>query len=142
MNAEHQNASTSSGMTVLQNSIIEHNILAVSKLYENIRFDQLAKILGINAIQAEHLASSMIESSRLNASIDQPAQIVIFQHTAANENTNDSSASKLKQAGNRVLSNWDAQIGSICSAVDSAAQRILLHHPHYAAQLTQQQQNT
>ena len=32
---------------VLQNSVIEHNLLAASKIYQNIRFDQLGFLLGI-----------------------------------------------------------------------------------------------
>lgn len=45
---EHQKADTSSNRTVLQNSVIEHNLIAASKIYHNIRFDQLGTLLGID----------------------------------------------------------------------------------------------
>ena len=76
---EHQKAATSSSRTVLQNSVIEHNLLAASKIYQNIRFDQLGTLLGIDAAEAEKLASSMIEQQRLKATIDQVESLLEFQ---------------------------------------------------------------
>jgi COP9 signalosome complex subunit 4 len=44
---EHQKAMTGPAgkqKTVLQNSMIEHNMLAASKIYNNIKFDQLVRV--------------------------------------------------------------------------------------------------
>lgn len=46
---EHQKAATSSSRSVLQNSVVEHNLLAAAKIYHNIQFDQLGSLLGIDA---------------------------------------------------------------------------------------------
>ena len=37
------------GYTVLEKSLIEHNILVISRIYMNIRFEEIGKFLGINA---------------------------------------------------------------------------------------------
>lgn len=69
MLSEHQRADTSSGRTVLMNSMIEHNLLAGSKIYRNIRFDQLGTLLGIEpyevgSTRTHRLASSHQPSNR------------------------------------------------------------------------------
>ena len=76
---DHQKADTSNKRTVLQNSVIEHNLLAASKIYRNIRCNELGTLLGIDANEAEKLASSMIEQGRLHATIDQVQALIEFQ---------------------------------------------------------------
>jgi hypothetical protein len=41
------------GMTVLQNSMVEHNLLAASRIYTNIKFEQLAALLCIHQKEAD-----------------------------------------------------------------------------------------
>ena len=43
----HQKATTSDGSTILDHAVIEHNLLAASKLYNNITFDGLGALLEI-----------------------------------------------------------------------------------------------
>ena len=43
----HQKAFTSDGSTILDHAVIEHNLLAASKLYNNITFDGLGALLEI-----------------------------------------------------------------------------------------------
>ena len=43
----HQLAQTADGSTVMAKAVIEHNLLAVSKLYENISTTALARLLGL-----------------------------------------------------------------------------------------------
>ena len=80
---EHQNAVTKNGLTVLQNAIIEHNLFAASKIYNNIRIDELARLLNISPRQTEEIAASMIEQRRLNGTIDQVAGIIEFAEGSA-----------------------------------------------------------
>jgi len=108
---DHQKADTGSGRTVMQNSVIEHNMLAASKIYRNIRFDQLAILLGIKADEAEALAGSMIEQQRLKASIDQVESLLEFQ------------------SGGDEVGAWDEGIGAVCLAVNKLLDEIQRAHP-------------
>lgn len=44
---EHQKAMTADGSTILERAVIEHNLLAASKLYNNISFAELGNLLNI-----------------------------------------------------------------------------------------------
>lgn len=59
--------------------IIEHNLIAVSKLYKNIRIEQLARILNVTPIIAEKNAALMITNGRLEGSIDQVESLIRFR---------------------------------------------------------------
>lgn len=45
---EHQMAILSDGFTVCEKAVMEHNLLAASKLYNNITFIELGRLLGIS----------------------------------------------------------------------------------------------
>lgn len=47
--AEHQMRLTKEGWTLLAKAVIEHNLIAASKVYNNIALADLAKILNVNA---------------------------------------------------------------------------------------------
>merc|ERR1719198_5571 len=79
--AAHQKATLEDGVeTVLDRAVLEHNMLATSKLYANITFDQLGALLGIGADKAERIAASMLAEKRLAGSIDQPDSRIFFEH--------------------------------------------------------------
>jgi COP9 signalosome complex subunit 4 len=111
----HQKAITASGHSVLQNAVIEHNLLAASRLYSNIKLEALGVLLGISTNEAECLACQMIEQGRLNASIDQVEWTVEF-------------ASSVSE-GSAILE-WDNQINTLCLAVNQVVERIAAKHPH------------
>ncbi|KIX01702.1 uncharacterized protein Z518_09428 [Rhinocladiella mackenziei CBS 650.93] len=84
--APHQLAKTSDGSTVLSKAVIEHNLLATSRLYENITTAALARILGLKdgkdetaAEKAEDYAARMVEQGRLRGEIDQIAGVILFE---------------------------------------------------------------
>lgn len=112
----HQNADTATGRTVLQNSIVEHNIVAASEMYNNIKFDQLGGLLNIPAKQAEELAQQMIEQGRLKGSIDQVEHVVEFEES-------DVSAGS--------LSTWDHQIQELCLVVNHVLENVAAKYPQY-----------
>lgn len=66
---EHQKAITGDGTTVLQKAVIEHNLLAASRLYNNIYFTELGQLLGVPQEKAERIASRMIAEKRLVVSL-------------------------------------------------------------------------
>ncbi|XP_064115333.1 COP9 signalosome complex subunit 4-like [Macrobrachium nipponense] len=67
----HQQATTSDGSTILDRAVTEHNLLAASKLYNNITFTELGALLQISPAKAEKIASQMITEGRMNGYIDQ-----------------------------------------------------------------------
>jgi COP9 signalosome complex subunit 4 len=111
--ATHQNAETSTGRSVLANSIIEHNIFAASKIYNNITFSELAVLLGIKETEAEVLASKLIEEGRMKATIDQVDGVVEF------ESATDS------------LRVWDDQITQLCGVVNDVLENVVKKNPQY-----------
>eukprot|EP01035_Chromulina_nebulosa_P018507 gene18507-24224_t len=97
--APHQKAMTSEGFTIPEKAVIEHNLIAISKIYENIRFDQLAVLLGMNESKAEKVSAKMIIEERLKAVIDQSENLLIFED------------------GNEQLHRWDNDIKTICNEI-------------------------
>ena len=61
----HQKAITPDGSTVLEKAVVEHNLLAASRLYNNIYFSELGQLLGVPPGKAERIASRMIAEKRL-----------------------------------------------------------------------------
>jgi len=76
--APHQLAKTSDGSTVLSKAVVEHNLLATSKLYSNIATAELAILLGLGLDSAEQYAARMIEQGRLTGQIDQIDEWIHF----------------------------------------------------------------
>lgn len=74
----HQRALTSDGLTLLERAIVEHNLLAASKLYKNVSFDQLGALLQIEGRKAEKIASIMVSEERMAANIDQISNLITF----------------------------------------------------------------
>ncbi|XP_010540351.1 PREDICTED: COP9 signalosome complex subunit 4 isoform X2 [Tarenaya hassleriana] len=96
----HQKASLPDKFTVLDRAMIEHNLLSASKLYTNIRFDELGTLLGIDPQKAEKIASKMIYEDRMRGSIDQVEAVIHFE-----DDTEE-------------LQQWDHQISGLCQALN------------------------
>ena len=70
----HQKAVAGDGRSViLERAVIEHNMVAASKIYDNIAFEQLGVLLEIGAEKAERVAARMVSEARL-AGGDQPGR--------------------------------------------------------------------
>jgi len=110
----HQNALKASGRTVLQSSIITHNLFAASHIYNNIKFEELGSLLGISAKDSEEKAQRMIEEGSIKAMIDQIKGVVEFE-------TDEVSAG--------TLSVWDNQIENLCLGVNAVLESISAKHP-------------
>ncbi|KAF4676512.1 COP9 signalosome complex subunit 4 [Perkinsus chesapeaki] len=108
--SEHHLALGSDGMTVLSRAITEHNIVAISHLYNNISLSRLADILDTTPSQVEVLASNMISEDRLRARIDQLSQYMLF--------------SELDTEGYAV-DGWARSLRSLCANIDSTSNAIV-----------------
>lgn len=119
--APHQLARTADGTTVLDKAVVEHNLVAASKLYENITTDALGAILGLKESgdmtageKAEAYAARMVEQGRLNGSIDQIAGVIYF----------DSSEGGSATATGRHIRQWDAGVQGLAEDVERVAASI------------------
>lgn len=116
--AEHQLALTADGSTVLNKAVTEHNLLAASKLYDNISTAALADILslkdskdGTAAERAEDYAARMIEQGRLRAEIDQIDLVIRFEALPGLPFTGDV----------RELRLWDLAVQGLVEDVERCA---------------------
>ena len=112
----HQIAAHADGENVLDRAVVEHNLLAASKLYCNIRFSELGALLRVSPEHAENTAARMIYEQRMKASIDQVQGILEFKTVAQSEQ----------------IESWDKHIESVCAAVDNCVEAILEKYPQFA----------
>ncbi|CBF85069.1 hypothetical protein AN1539.2 [Aspergillus nidulans FGSC A4] len=119
--APHQLAQTADGTTVLDKAVVEHNLVAASKLYENIKTDALGAILGLQASgdltageKAEAYAARMVEQGRLSGSIDQIDGIIYFESNTT--------------ATGRHIRQWDAGVQGLSEGVERVATNIAEGH--------------
>ncbi|SMQ46764.1 unnamed protein product [Zymoseptoria tritici ST99CH_3D7] len=117
----HQLAKTSDGSTVLDKAVLEHNLLAVSRIYSNISFQNLGALLGVDADRAEVYASAMVESNRLSGAIDQIEEVIHF-------NTKGGNSSKMD------LRAWDANVQNLAEEVEKVATMIQREEPAWYEQ--------
>ncbi|XP_076040568.1 COP9 signalosome subunit 4 [Oratosquilla oratoria] len=116
----HQQATTSDGSTILDRAVIEHNLLAASKLYNNITFQELGALLQIPPSKAEKIASQMITEGRMNGYIDQIDGILHFE-------------------ARDVLPQWDKQIQSLCFQVNGIIEKINCAIPEWVSKVMDEQ---
>jgi COP9 signalosome complex subunit 4 len=125
----HQLAMGGDGLTVLDRSVIEHNLLAASKLYVNIRTEELGPLLGIPAQRAEKIAATMVLEGRLRARIDQVDGLVHFpdEEEAAVRcplNCVHARAQSARPDSVALQAPFDTQIAQLCLAVQSVAEKV------------------
>ena len=115
---EHQLAKTSDGSTVLDKAVLEHNLLAASRLYANISVSNLGVLLGVDADRAEVYAATMIESNRLSGKIDQIAGIIHF-------NTKEGGSDLVV----RDLRAWDGNVQGLAEEVEKVTTMLQREEP-------------
>lgn len=82
--------------TVLDRAMMEHNVLACSRVYNNITFKGLGLLLDLRPSAAEQMARTMIQQGRLRASLDQVEELIIFD---VETREGDGVVSNVAQAG-------------------------------------------
>jgi len=60
-------------------SIAEHNIQSIERLYKNIKIESLGRLLGFEPYKAELIAGRMISEGRIEGSIDQKEGLITFK---------------------------------------------------------------
>jgi COP9 signalosome complex subunit 4 len=101
--APHQIAELPDGVTVLTRAIFDHNLLSVSRIYNNISFTELSKILALDKAKVEAYSAKMILQGRLKAVIDQVDDIIYFT-------SSESTTVKLAQ--------WEYRVERMCSQME------------------------
>ncbi|KAK4957063.1 hypothetical protein LTR10_005021 [Elasticomyces elasticus] len=117
---EHQLAKTSDGSTVLDKAVLEHNLLAVSRLYQNISITNLGILLGTDAERAEQYTATMIESNRLSGSIDQIAGVIHFN---TKDGGNDVVAMNLRA--------WDSNVQGLAEEIEKVTTMLQREEPAF-----------
>ncbi|CEM32232.1 unnamed protein product [Vitrella brassicaformis CCMP3155] len=104
---EHQKASFADGSTVLDRAVLQHNVLAASKVYSNMLLGEFGSLLEVDPRKAEKVAARMILDSNLEGYIDQRKGVIHFGVTESEH-----------------LKRWDAKIGHICMKVNRILEAI------------------
>lgn len=118
----HQLATTADGSTVLARAMVEHNLLAASRLYVNIEFDALGLLLGLNGAKAEETTAKMIEQGRLGGKIDQIDQRIWFQH-----------GGEVGGFGGAIRE-WDSRVLGVAEDVEGVVDSMQQEVPAFVAQ--------
>lgn len=118
--------------TVLDRAVMEHNLLASSKIYNNITFRGLGALLDLSPAAAETMARRMIEQGRLKGSIDQVERLIWFE-AAGDEDDAQGKAGGLgdveqetEDTGAPFTKRWDMQIRMTAANVSRNYLRIRL----------------
>jgi len=108
--AEHQKAKLPDGMSIVDAAVMEHNVMAVSSLYNSITLESLGDILSVSKSKAERVVGEMIAESRLKGHIDQIEQLVYFEEP---------------------IPPWDSHINIICNKVNNIIDLLNTCEPDY-----------
>ena len=92
----HQQAIMGDGLSIMERGVVEHNMIAVSKIYKSIYVTDLSLVLGVTPEKAEKIAAAMIMEGSLAGSIDQVEGLVEFESEDTANGT------------------WDRSIASFC----------------------------
>ncbi|CAN1842359.1 26S proteasome non-ATPase regulatory subunit 12 homolog A [Linum perenne] len=93
----------------LQQRIIEHNILVVSKYYSRITVGRLAELLCLSVVETEKHLSEMVVSKALIAKVDRPTGVVSFQ---------------IAKDSNDILNLWSANLEKLLELVEKSCHQI------------------
>lgn len=115
--ASDPNASKRTGpSTVLDRAVMEHNLLASSKIYNNITFRGLGALLDLTPGAAETMARKMIEQGRLKGSIDQVEKLISFDVNGEDDDAQGKAGGlgdveqTAEETGAFYTKRWDMQI--------------------------------
>lgn len=106
----HQKAMMADGQTVLERAVLQHNVLAASRVYKNMRLNDLGILLDVPPDRAEKIAAKMIAEARLQGYIDQLSGIIHFE-------------------SDEHLQQWDRHIRNVCTQVNNVLIQIKEQSP-------------
>ena len=111
--------------TVLDRAVLEHNLLASSKIYNNITFRGLGALLDLTPGAAETMARRMVEQGRLKASIDQVERLIVFEDSKEDDDAQGKAGGlgevdmHTEDTGAPYTKKWDMQIRMTAANVSS-----------------------
>ncbi|KAI1335004.1 PCI domain-containing protein [Xylariaceae sp. FL0016] len=129
--APHQLATTADGQTVLAKAVVEHNLLGASRLYSNIGFGALGKLLGLDATKAEDTTARMVEQGRLVGRIDQIEEIIWFERGEA---SGEKGSGRAEVTVGREMRRWDANVQGLAEEVENVTNSLQREFPDFVAQ--------
>jgi len=121
----HHLAKTADGSTVLDKAVLEHNLLATSRLYKNIGFDQLGELLNVEGERAERYAAQMIEQGRVAGYIDQIDRFIFFE----GEGSGQRKTGQTERVVGKELRQWDENVRGLAEEVERVTTMIQNQHP-------------
>ncbi|RPB02388.1 hypothetical protein L873DRAFT_1733278 [Choiromyces venosus 120613-1] len=121
----HQKALQSDGTTVLSKAVIEHNLLAASRLYNNIGVEELGVLLGLSGEKAEEYAARMIEQKRMNGQIDQIDGLIYFE-------SGGSGGAGGVVVGKQIRK-WDDNVAALALEVENITTMLQNEYPDFVA---------
>ncbi|KAF5389096.1 hypothetical protein D9757_004911 [Collybiopsis confluens] len=115
--------------TVLDRAVMEHNLLASSKVYNNITFRGLGALLDLTPGAAENMARKMIEQGRLRGTIDQVDKLIWFEGNREEDDAQGKAGGlgeveEAEDTGAPFTKRWDAQIRVSAANVESVVQHL------------------
>ncbi|KAH8118553.1 hypothetical protein DFH11DRAFT_1567955 [Phellopilus nigrolimitatus] len=116
--------------TVLDRAVLEHNLLASSKIYNNITFYGLGALLDLTPGAAETMARRMIEQGRLKGSIDQVERLIWFEDSKEEDDAQGKAGGlgevdmHTEDTGAPHTKKWDMQIRMTAANVESIVQHL------------------
>lgn len=116
--------------TVLDRAVMEHNLLASSKIYNNITFRGLGALLDLTPGAAENMARKMIEQGRLKGTIDQVDKLIWFESEREEDDAQGKAGGlgeveEAEDTGAPFTKRWDAQIRLTAANAESIVQHLI-----------------
>lgn len=124
----HQLARTSDGSTVLDRAVLEHNLIGISRLYQNIGINRLGQLLGVDEDRAERSTARMIEQGRLAGHIDQIDQLIFFEGQGSGERMK-TGGQVPSGSGGQELRKWDMNVQGLAEEVEKVTSMIQTQYP-------------
>ncbi|KAF8450271.1 hypothetical protein L210DRAFT_3608671 [Boletus edulis BED1] len=118
--------------TVLDRAVMEHNVLASSKIYNNISFPGLGALLDLAPSAAETMARKMIEQGRLKGFIDQVDKLIWFEGGKEDDDAQGKAGGlgdveqTSEATGAPFTKRWDMQIRNTAANVEAIVQHLAI----------------
>ncbi|KAG6378946.1 hypothetical protein JVT61DRAFT_13232 [Boletus reticuloceps] len=118
--------------TVLDRAVMEHNVLASSKIYNNISFPGLGALLDLAPSAAETMARKMIEQGRLKGFIDQVDKLIWFEGGKEEDDAQGKAGGlgdveqTSEATGAPFTKRWDMQIRTTAANVEAIVQHLAI----------------
>ena len=111
----HMRATDKDGVTFFDDAVMEHNVLAASRIYTSITFTSLGNLLGVDPRRAEKVAARMVNKLRLAATIDQVDGMIDFAQGGA-RGTSDAAVADIL--------GFDSSVKDVCLALNEICEGI------------------